>query len=308
MRIRLCGVRGSTPAPGPEFVRVGGNTSCLAIAHDDGPWRLIIDAGTGLNGVTAQLRGAPFDGTVLLGHLHLDHTQGLPFFAAADRRGARTHVVVPAQQGTDAETLLDRLYSPPHFPIRLRDLRGTWTFDSIEAGVHELEGFTIEAADVPHGGGRTLGYRISDGRSSIAYLSDHGPADIDALAPAIALARDVDVLLHDSQFTPDEQTRFASIRSRHPTDRPRSGGQGPRAPADAHPSRAAPRRHRRRSDGRSRDPGCRRAGRSGRSCGRGGPRSGRPRAALALNVRVPRPHQIPQRHQTRVARASPPRS
>ncbi len=34
MRVHLCGVRGSIPAPGPDFVRYGGNTSCVAIARD----------------------------------------------------------------------------------------------------------------------------------------------------------------------------------------------------------------------------------------------------------------------------------
>ena len=35
VRVHLCGVRGSTPAPGPDFLRYGGHTSCLALAHDD---------------------------------------------------------------------------------------------------------------------------------------------------------------------------------------------------------------------------------------------------------------------------------
>lgn len=210
MRIRLCGVRGSTPASGAEFSDIGGHTSCLAIAHDDGPWCLLLDAGTGLSEVTAALGGAPFRGTIMLGHMHLDHTQGLPFFTAADRPDARVHLVVPAQGGRDAEALIDRCYSPPHFPIRLRELRGQWSFEAIGDGAYRFEGFMVTAADIPHGGGRTLGYRISDGRSSIAYMSDHGPADGAAMGPAVALARDVDALLHDSHFTDDEQQRYAS--------------------------------------------------------------------------------------------------
>ena len=34
MRVTVCGTRGSTPAPGPDFVRYGGHTSCIAIAHE----------------------------------------------------------------------------------------------------------------------------------------------------------------------------------------------------------------------------------------------------------------------------------
>ena len=36
MRIHLCGVRGSTPAPGAEFVRYGGHTACVAVVPDGG--------------------------------------------------------------------------------------------------------------------------------------------------------------------------------------------------------------------------------------------------------------------------------
>ena len=212
MRVRLCGVRGSSPASGPEFNKVGGHTSCLAIAHDQGPWCLLVDAGTGLASVTALLQGQPFRGTILLGHMHLDHTQGLPFFGGADHVEARADVVVPAQDGLTAKALLDRCYSPPHFPIRLAELQGAWSFHAIDAGLHHFEGFTVQAADIPHGGGRTLGYRISDGTSSIAYMSDHGPGAGDALslAPALALSAGVDALFHDSHFTPDEQLRYAN--------------------------------------------------------------------------------------------------
>ena len=88
LRVHVLGVRGSTPAPGREFARVGGNTSCVALAHDGEPPSLVLDAGTGLRGLGALLGGAPFRGAILLGHLHWDHTQGLPFFAAGRPRPA----------------------------------------------------------------------------------------------------------------------------------------------------------------------------------------------------------------------------
>ena len=52
MRVTFCGARGSTPAPGPDFVRYGGHTSCVALSHDGDPAdlrpTLLLDAGTGL--------------------------------------------------------------------------------------------------------------------------------------------------------------------------------------------------------------------------------------------------------------------
>ena len=100
VRVLFCGVRGSTPAPGAEFVRVGGHTSCVALAHDGEPWSLVLDAGTG-HPPTSPISstGAPFDGTILLTHLHWDHVQGLPFFAAGDRDDSRVRLFLPDQTG-----------------------------------------------------------------------------------------------------------------------------------------------------------------------------------------------------------------
>ena len=95
MRVWICGVRGSTPAVGVEYAVVGGHTSCVAIGDDNGSPRLVLDAGTGLRQLTKVLEGAPFRGTILLSHLHWDHTQGLPFFASGDRPDASVRLVLP---------------------------------------------------------------------------------------------------------------------------------------------------------------------------------------------------------------------
>ncbi len=100
MRVDFLGVRGSVCAPGRDFVRYGGNTSCVAISVDEfTPPALVLDAGTGIRGVTGMLEGAPFRGTILVSHVHWDHVQGLPFFSAGDRAGASVRLVRPAQGG-----------------------------------------------------------------------------------------------------------------------------------------------------------------------------------------------------------------
>lgn len=211
MRIRFCGVRGSSPAPGPEFLRYGGNTSCVSLAHGDDPPALALDAGTGLVNLSAQLAGLPFRGTLLVGHLHWDHTHGIPFFGAGDRDDSDVRFVMPAQG--DPVAVLSRMMSPPHFPIGPTELDGTWRFDGLEAGDHDIEGFRVSAADIPHKGGRTFGFRISDGSATIAYLSDHCPLAIDAgpdgegarHSVALELCDRVDLLIHDAQFRSDER-------------------------------------------------------------------------------------------------------
>ncbi|MGH9165835.1 MAG: MBL fold metallo-hydrolase, partial [Acidimicrobiales bacterium] len=87
-----------------------------------------------------------------------------------------------------------------------------WSFESLAEGTTEVEGFTVLAREIPHKGGRTFGYRVSDGTSALAYLSDHAPQNIgpgeDGLGEYHAAARDlvdgVDVLIHDGQYTAAE--------------------------------------------------------------------------------------------------------
>jgi phosphoribosyl 1,2-cyclic phosphodiesterase len=214
LRVHYCGVRGSLPAPGADYVRYGGHTSCLALAHDDAPApTLLLDAGTGLVAAAALFDGGPFAGTILLSHLHWDHTYGLPFFAAGDREDSRVHVMTPEQiDGRSAVDALAGLMSPPYFPVGPTELRGRWTFASIASGEHEVEGFTVLAREIPHKGGRTLGYRIGDGHSTLAYLPDHNPTGLgpgedgfgEYHPAALELAHEVDVLVHDSQLFPAE--------------------------------------------------------------------------------------------------------
>ncbi len=157
-----------------------------------------------------MLAGEPFRGTMLLGHLHWDHTHGIPFFDAGDRPGSQVTLLMPAQG--DPEALLFRALEPPHFPLRPGQLRGRWRFGALDPGEHTLEGFSVLALEIPHKGGRMFGYRVSDGKATIAYLSDHSPI---ALGPgpdglgeyheaARSLAAGVDLLIHDAQHTAQE--------------------------------------------------------------------------------------------------------
>ena len=212
-------MRGSTPAVGAGFSRYGGNTSCVALSADGGAApALVLDAGTGLQRLSADLGGAAFCGTILLGHLHWDHTHGLPFFSAGDRPDSRVRLLMPRQGGLDsAVAVLERAMSPPHFPIVPGELRGDWAFEMLDEGCHSFEGFSVVVREVPHKGGVTYGYRVSDGRSSVAYLSDHDPTRFgdgpDGLgeyhAAAVSLAEGVDVLIHDGQHTAAEFPQWA---------------------------------------------------------------------------------------------------
>jgi phosphoribosyl 1,2-cyclic phosphodiesterase len=192
----------------------------VAVARDGAAPTLLLDAGTGVRRVTALLAGRPFTGTILLSHLHWDHVQGLPFFRAGDCDGAQVALLLPDQHdGSSAEEVLARAMSPPHFPIGPGELRGSWSFATISPGQLEAGGFTVLAREIPHKGGRTLGYRISDGRSVAAYLTDHCPTALgpgpdgwgEYHAAAVELAAGADVLVHDAQLLAEEVAAEAAF-------------------------------------------------------------------------------------------------
>jgi ribonuclease BN (tRNA processing enzyme) len=213
VQAHFLGVRGSVPTPGLPFVRYGGNTSCVALAQDGEPPCLVLDAGTGIQGLTGLLGDAPFDGSLLLSHVHWDHVEGLPFCTALDRPDARCDLALPAQPGgIGAAATLARMMSPPNFPIGPEGLLGTWTFSTLEPGTHRCEGLVVDTEEIAHKGGTTFGYRVDDGDSTLAYLPDHcptaygpGPDGWGDYPPAVMdLVHGVDVLVHDAQLTADQ--------------------------------------------------------------------------------------------------------
>lgn len=229
MNLFFFGCRGSTPVSGAQYRGYGTATSCVAVgtgsatSFEDARARgevpaLVLDAGTGFINMEQVLADRPFQGTVLLTHLHWDHTHGLPFLRQAGMPGHGLALRLPAQ-GADAEEVMNRAFSPPHFPVPISVLGDHWSVEGIEPGTYELEGFCVRAEEIPHKGSRTFGYRVSDGDASVAYMPDHkplalgeGPDGLGEYHPsALALADGVDLLVHDSQHTARELAALAYL-------------------------------------------------------------------------------------------------
>jgi hypothetical protein len=91
-------------------------------------------------------------------------------------------------------------------------LRGRWKFGTVSPGQLKAEGFTVEAREIPHKGGRTAGYRVSDGRRAVAYVTDRcptasgpGPEGLGPYHDAVLdLAAGADPLGHDAQLAAEE--------------------------------------------------------------------------------------------------------
>src|SRR5690242_15977280 len=209
MRVRIWGCRGSLPTPGASTVRYGGNTSCVEVRLDDDSV-LVLDAGSGIRRLGLELAERGVRRLyLLLTHLHLDHVEGLRFFAPLFDGNVRLEIWGPPSPVSSLQDRIARAFSPPLFPVDLRDLRrvpARISFHDVPRGPWTVAGATISAHLVAHPG-PTLGYRIEAGGATLAYLPDHEPA----LAGAIArtprdwlsggsIAANVDLLLHDAQY------------------------------------------------------------------------------------------------------------
>src|SRR5581483_2364350 len=174
MNVTLWGTRGSIATPGPETVRYGGNTSCVEVRSDTGT-RLVLDAGTGMSRLNAC--SEPGDGRIdlLLTHLHMDHIQGLGFFMPLFEADREVHIWGPASASLSLRERLARYLSPPLFPVRLRELPCRLTLHDVPLGCFDIGDLTVCAELICHPG-PTVGYRISEGDRTLAYMPDHEPA------------------------------------------------------------------------------------------------------------------------------------
>jgi phosphoribosyl 1,2-cyclic phosphodiesterase len=202
-------VRGSIPVPGAAVAGFGGNTSCVGVTTADGT-ELILDAGTGIRELGNALAGRCRKVHILLTHLHLDHIQGLMFFAPLFDPTVEVTVWGPPAAGRALRERLARYISSPLCPLEIRELPARVSFEDAPSSPWVVGGVEVRASLVAHRG-PTLGYRLSVPGASLCYLPDHEPGlgqdlskDDQAWISGHALAADASLLIHDCQYTDTE--------------------------------------------------------------------------------------------------------
>lgn len=177
MKLRLWGVRGSIPAPGPETAVHGGNTTCIEVRDDEGEL-IILDAGTGIRPLGLALaKQMPVTAHLFITHSHWDHIHGLPFFVPLFVPGNRVIVHGPPDlvTGEGIERVMNVQMQYSYFPVREAELRAVLDYRTISPGESVVVGKATVTPVLLNHPVLDYGYRIDCGGRSCFFTGDHEP-------------------------------------------------------------------------------------------------------------------------------------
>jgi len=207
VRITTWGARGSIPVSGPEYVRFGGDTTCLEVRAATGEV-IVVDAGTGIRRAGERLvREGVREIRLLFTHAHWDHVLGFPFFAPLYERGTRVEIHGCADAVVTIREILSRAMRPPTFPVDLGQVAAELVFpaacpDPLTAGALSATYFPLSH---PNGG---VGYAFEEGGRRLVFLTDNELGLVHpggrAAADYAGFASGADLLFHDAEFTAAE--------------------------------------------------------------------------------------------------------
>ncbi|MDH4263558.1 MAG: MBL fold metallo-hydrolase [Spirochaetia bacterium] len=215
IHIKYYGVRGSTPTPGMQYDKYGGNTTCVYIKIDG--QHIIIDSGTGIRNLGLDLlKIFPKEGGhahILFTHTHWDHIQGFPFFVPIYMPSNKFDIygetkVIPANNRNETwtiENVLSMQQNFMYFPVRIKDLPSNLNFHELKPEVIINPGsFEIHCKRLRHPND-ALGFRFNYNKKSYVYCTDieHSDAMTEEL---VKFAMNADVMAYDCQYTPEEYT------------------------------------------------------------------------------------------------------
>ncbi len=205
LTVTFWGVRGTVSCPFSSHMRFGGNTSCIELRAGDE--RVILDAGTGLRALGKRFQAEGVTrATLLLGHTHLDHISGFPYFGPAFQPGFHFRVMAGHLDGaTGIRSVMARQMERPLFPVPLQTMGCNLEFVDVASGSSfALDGgVTVRTAPLNHPDGAT-GYRVDYQGTSVVYATDteHRPGRIDETL--LNLAAGADMLIYDTTYTDEE--------------------------------------------------------------------------------------------------------
>jgi phosphoribosyl 1,2-cyclic phosphodiesterase len=207
MLIKCWGSRGSIPVSGNEYLKYGGDTTCIEIRtkSDD---IIIIDAGTGIRRLGNQLiNEGRYEYHFIFTHAHWDHLMGFPFFKPIFYSRSKFLMHRCPFQSNFVETVLAKLMSPPYFPVRYDELLADISYQEACPSPFEIGSVSIEPIPLSHPN-RGSGYKFIEDDKSFVFLTDNELGFIHSGGVAyedyVKFSMKADLLIHDAEYTPEE--------------------------------------------------------------------------------------------------------
>ncbi len=205
MLIRCWGARGSIPVSGREYLRYGGDTSCIEIRTADDRI-VIVDAGSGIRRLGNRLMEEKrFRYTILFTHTHWDHIMGFPFFRPIYRSGTRISLFgCPFAQNSVRE-MISRIMTPPNFPVSFDEIKAKIQYRDVCRETFRFGGLTVTSIPISHPD-QGMGYRFEENGRSFVFLTDnelsHRHPGGMTYEDYRAFAEGADLLIHDAEYHP----------------------------------------------------------------------------------------------------------
>ncbi len=218
MQITCWGSRGSIAVSGPDYLKYGGDTTCIEIRARSGEL-IIVDAGTGIRRLGNQVMEN--NCTVyhfLFTHSHWDHLIGFPFFKPLYHSNSQIQIFRCPFPGKFIEEIVNKMMGPPHFPVRYSDLKASISYIEACPSEFQIGSITVIPISLSHPNGG-CGYKFIEAGKSFVFLTDNelGHTHADGLAPSdyAILCQNADLIFHDAEYTPEEYKQ--SIQWGHST-------------------------------------------------------------------------------------------
>ena len=207
MLIRCWGARGSIPVSGPEYLKYGGDTTCLEIRTADDAI-IIVDAGSGIRRLGNRLLAeGRFEYSMVFTHSHWDHILGFPFFKPIYRKEAIIHMCGCPFNEESVKEMIAKVMSSPNFPVDYNNVQAQISYQESCQSSFAVRSLTIDPirASHPNSG---IGYKFSERGKTFVFLTDNElthrhPGGLD-FADYVRFAAGADLLFHDSEFTEEE--------------------------------------------------------------------------------------------------------
>lgn len=204
MYIKCWGARGSSPVAGRDFLKYGGNTSCMEVRAGNPEQTIVIDFGTGALPMGLELmRQNRKKIHALVTHTHWDHIIGFPLFPLLFIPGSRLRFHYnPRYQGNPEKTVVKDMMASPHFPVNIKDLPVEFVFSEVESEFF-IGPVYIQSMPLSHPN-LGLGYRLKHNNKSFVFLTDNELGHIHrggkSLEDYVWFCRGADLLIHDSEY------------------------------------------------------------------------------------------------------------